>query len=134
MSRSLKKRLARKTSHILLRMLKEVKRRRVGTYIPIDQTRHLPLVVTDLSWEPEDTIDFEPRFCNPFPAKAFDGLFEERKQNKRRRYMPTWRDGLPQETSSRLKEAESLSTYIALFIGQADSDGDMAAHAAWLRT
>jgi len=133
MSKALKKGIARKTCGHLLCLLKKVKRQ-IDPYISIDQIRHLQIVVTDLSWEPEGTIDFEPRFCNPYPAEAFDTIFEHSKYGPRAKYKLKWREDLPQETSSRQEEAQSLAVHIAVFMGQPDSNGHIAAHGDWLRT
>lgn len=126
--------LARKTRSFLLETLAKVQPRR-DPYIAANRFLQPAFCVSALDWEPEGKIDFEPRFCDPFPADVFDTLFEEqgRKPSTYRWMRPTWRDGLSQETMDREKEADSLTSYVHLWLGVVDYDGDIAAHSDWLK-
>jgi len=103
-------------------------------YISADQFRQLAFCVSALDWEPEGTIDFEPRFCDPFPADAFDDIFSRRLKHARRYSTnPKWREGLSRETATREEEAYVLTGYISCWLGAVDQYSDMAAHGDWMR-
>src|SRR5437764_4299559 len=51
-------------------------------YLDNNSLSTLGIQLSHLSLHDENTIDFEPRFCKPFPAQKFDELFEKTEKDE----------------------------------------------------
>ena len=115
----------------------ELIQRHANAYITPRKWFSYSITVSSLAWEPEETIDLEPRFCNPFPATEFDRIFaERRKLDTAEMRSPDWLSDPEYSPKTGLLDAHHFACYLHLWIGHpcwADR-GDMAGHGDWMES
>ena len=79
--------------------------------------------LSQMSLHPEDTIDFEPHFCTPFPAHKFDQLFEKAEK-------PEWDEPAPGYNDN-FYEGYGLGQWFSAYLGSHRYEWHLLASSNW---
>ena len=91
-------------------------------YLDNDSLSILDIRLSHLNLYDKNTIDFEPRFCKPFPAQKFDELFEKMEKDE-------WASARADD--SPYWQAYSIENRFSRYLGYSSYREDLVSNSIW---